>query len=210
MTDDERRISRRDFEIAASATLGAALVGCCHHNYRPACATDIVADDPLEGYQPRYLTRKQCITLAAAAEVMIAACPPVISAIEVARRADQLLANAQAPSAKAMADGLDTIEDFAGLLSFRFESFSELALHERRDVIQRFVNEHGEQRDASRVLKMLTVVPYYSHPEVRRSLGFVEVERRAHFNPLPTYSAPLAHAEPAVFGPRQGGEDESV
>lgn len=221
MPKDERRISRREFEKAALVTLGAGLAGSAVagcHEYRPACATDAIADDTLDGYVPRFLTRKQCVTLAATAEVMIASCPPVISAAEVARRADQLLANTEAPSAKSMAEGLDTIENFAGLLSFQFESFSELELKDREEVIKRFVKEHGEQRDASRVLKMLTVVPYYSHPEVRRSLGFVDFERREHYNPLPTYSAPRVHPEPETFGPPSeaqsaaaaGGADERV
>ena len=173
-SDDPRRITRREFELGAIAALGTSLVGCAH-DFHPACPSDARRGDPLDGYQPRILTRSQCITLAAAAEVMIAPCPLVIPAIEVARRADALLAAVESPSAKQMQDALDVIEAFAGLLvSFDLRSFSDLDLETRSKVIREFIANGGVERDATRVLKMLTVVPYYSHPEVRRAIGFVD------------------------------------
>jgi hypothetical protein len=198
----KHRITRRDFDRGALAALSATLVAGCH-DYRPACPADARRDDILDGYEPRFLTRKQCLTLAAAAEVMIAACPPVISAAEVARRADFLLAAAESPSAKRMALALDVIESFAGLFSFDFRSFSELDLDTRREVIAKFVASPGVERDATRVLKLLTVVPYYSHPEVRRAIGFLDYPQRARVvQHLPVIdTSRKTYAEPVQFGP---------
>jgi hypothetical protein len=200
MSDEPRAMSRREFEIGSVAALGMSLTGCSR-DFRPACPADIRGGDPLDGYEPRILSRKQCFTLAAAAEVMIAGCPLIIPAIEVARRADFLLAAVETPSAKQMLDALDTIEAFAGLLIGRARSFSHLDLELRRRVIHKLAAKRGLERDATRVLKLLTVIPYYSHPEVRRAVGFVDFEQRKRVTSLLVLdTSRKSYPEPEHFG----------
>jgi hypothetical protein len=190
-------LTRRAFDKGL-VTLGTALLGGCAQ-YHPACPSDR-AKDPLDGFEPRYLSRAECLTIAAAAEVMIATCPAVISAAEVARRADQLLTAMDTPAAKRARLAISVVEDLAGAFSLELKSFSELSLEHRRVVLDKLVEGSGLPRDITRVFKMLTVVPYYSHPELRRSIGFVDFEQRPRFVALPVYSERKPHPEPANFG----------
>ncbi|HEY4157832.1 MAG TPA: hypothetical protein VGM29_07030 [Polyangiaceae bacterium] len=179
-------------------SLGTAMLAGCAQ-YHPACPSDR-NPDPLDGYSPRYLSSAECVTLAAAAEVMIAECPGIISAAEVARRADRLLTAMDAPAGARARLAIAAVESLAGVFSFELKSFSELSLEHRREVLDKLVHGSGLPRDITRVFKMLTVVPYYSHPEVRQSIGFVDFEQRKSFSTLPVFAARKAHPEPISFG----------
>jgi hypothetical protein len=197
-------MTRRAFEQGLVSS-GAALVAACH-DYHPACPSDRGSDGSLEGYEPRYLSRAECVTLAAVAEVMIAECPPVISAAEVAKRADQMLTRMDAPAAKQARLAIDVLENLGSAAALRAGAFSDLDLAARKTVLDRLVRHGGLSRDITRVLKVLTVVPYYSHPEVRRAIGFVDFDERERIpkgpnrHPLPTFVERKAHPEPEEFG----------
>jgi hypothetical protein len=204
MTHTPRKLSRRQFDRHLALFGGVMLAAC--HEYRPACVHDL-EPDPLEGYEPRFLTRAECLTLAAATEVLVAECPPVISAGEVARRADRFLASLDAPAKSQARLAIAAVEDFGGVLALKLKGFSQLSLEDRRTVLDRLMQNRGLQRDVVRVFKMLTLVPYYSHPEVRRAIGFVDFEQRPSYLlrntghlPLPMFSARKSRAEPAHFG----------
>lgn len=192
MANDEPkdfRWTRRQFELGLVG-VGAALAGACH-DYRPACPHDRNPDDVLGGYQPVALSRDQCLTVAAAAEAMIAACPPVISAVEIAVRADRLVARMPPATIRNVRLALEVTKSLG---------FAELDLEDRRRALRKAVASRGIPRDVTRVLKLLTVGPYYSHSEARRTIGYVDFEQRPRFNPLPQYTARPKYPEPAEFG----------
>ena len=194
---DRTRISRRDVELAI-LTLGASLLADCA-TYRSSCPADARRDDPFEGYQFRYLSKLQAVTIAAATEIMVGDCPPVISAVEVAKRADQFLDRIRSVPTARMRVALTALEEFGGILStLNLKVFSAASLEERRAVLDRLVRASGQERDITRVIKMLTVFPYYSHAGVRGSIGFIEFEHRPRFSSLRTDRLP--HPEPASFG----------
>lgn len=198
MSDKEKRLllTRREFELAGA---GAVLAAGCH-TYQPACPHDRNQEDVLGGYEPVALKRVHCLTIAAACEVMIAPCPPLISAVEVARRADRLVQRMPPKLVQQIHLALDGIEALAGASVFRPGGFSELDLEDRRRALEKAVATRGIPRDMTRVLKLLTVGPYYSHPEVRRAIGYVDFEERPRYVALPQFTARLKHAEPAEFG----------
>lgn len=189
--------SRRDFEKALLAYAASFLCGCA--TYRAACPEERKDGDPFEGYELRYLTRVQAIAVAAAAEVMLSDCPLVISAIEVAKRADQFLDGIRSTATDQMRTALTALEDFASaLVEGDPTTFSAQSLQERRRMLDHLVRSPiSAERDITRVVKMLTVFPYYSHPQVRRAIGFVEAESRPRIAAL-NLARPV-HPEPEGF-----------
>jgi len=164
---DRTRISRRDVERAI-LTLGASLLADCA-TYRSSCPADARRDDPFEGYQFRYLSKLQAVTIAAATEIMVGDCPPVISAVEVAKRADQFLDRIRSVPTARMRVALTALEEFGGILStLNLKVFSAASLEERRAVLDRLVRasgprarHHSRHQDAYGV-SVLTHMPVYA------------------------------------------------
>lgn len=198
----KHELTRRQFGQALVAGTVAATVGVpgCHE-HRPNCPSGPAGNkDPLDGYQPLFLGRTECITLSAAAEVLIADCPPVISPGEIAKRADQYLALVNNAAAHRMKLALLAVEASPAYLLVGVPTFSSLTLDKRREVVMKLARAEGTERDLARVLKLLTSFSYYSHPDVRRAIGFVDFEQRPRFNPLPVFTQPNVYPEPERFG----------
>jgi hypothetical protein len=195
-----KTLTRRDFQLGVVSAATSVAVGC--QNYRPVCPTGggVALDDPFDGYEPLFLSKGQLQTLAAATEAMVADCPLVVSAPEVAKRADQYLAASRAPQAERIKLALTAVEAATSIWFLKVESFTNLDVAKRREVIEDMVRSRGLTRDMARVLKMFTTFPYYTHPNVRRAFGFVDFERRPRFNPLPVFTQRLTYPEPAEFG----------
>jgi hypothetical protein len=198
----KQELTRRQFGqalVAGTVVAAVGVPGC--HDYRASCPSGPAGNtDPLDGYHPLFLGRTECITLAAAAEVLIADCPPVISPGEVAKRADQYLALANNAAARKMKLALLAVEASPAYLLVGVPTFSSLSLDKRREVVGKLARAEGTERDLARVLKLLTTFSYYSHPEARRAVGFVDFERRPRFNPLPVFTQPNVYPEPEHFG----------
>src|SRR5262249_40050143 len=77
------------------------------------------------------------------------------------------------------------------LLSFKFGRFRDLALDQRRGVLQKIIEPQGlfkaiafarqGARDAARTLKLLSSVGYYNSPAALKLVGYLPVEERPRF-----------------------------
>lgn len=164
-------------------------------------------------FNPRYLTLRQFQTLVQIADVMLDDEKERLHPIAVALRTDHLLATIDSPIKKDIRLVLFLVEWFTPLLAFRLVAFSELGTHERRRVVQKVIWSKGPFRDVARTLKLLTTFSFYTHPDVRRSIGYTEVdagERRANLDKTPfIYPLPNNH-NPHHGNPHQhdGGEQQ--
>ena len=182
--------TRRQFDQGLG-WLASSLVAACH-DFTPACPADSALGDPLDGYEPRFLSRGECFTVAAAAEVLVGPCPPGLSPIGIAKRADSLLARIDAPAARQAKQAVGLLEITTG--------FSKKELDERRRLLSHLIQTRGLPRDVMRVLKLLTVGPYYSDPEVRKAIGYLPFEERPRVIQSPVSTVRFIHAEPEEFG----------
>jgi len=182
--------TRRQFDKGIGL-LASSLVAACH-GYEPACPADAALSDPLDGYEPRFLSRDNCFTVAAAAEVLVGPCPPGLSPIGISKRADALLANIDPSAAQPAKQALGLLETTTG--------FFKKSVDERRHLLTHLIETRGLPRDVVRVLKLLTVGPYYSDLEVRRRIGYLPFEERPRVITSPVSTERLVHEEPAEFG----------
>lgn len=144
-------------------------------------------------FNPRYLTLREFQTVVQVADVMLDDEKERLHPIAVALRTDHLLATIDSPIKKDIRLVLFLVEWLAPLLVFRLAAFSELGTHSRRQVVQKVIWSKGPFRDVARTLKLLTTFSFYTHPDVRRSVGYTEVdagERRTSLNKTP-YTYPL-------------------
>lgn len=148
-------------------------------------------------FNPRYLTLREFETVVQIADVMLDDEKSRLHPIAVALRTDHLLAKIDSPIKKDIRLVLFLVEWLTPLLVFRLVAFSELGTHERRQVVQKVIWSKGPFRDVARTLKLLTTFSFYTHPDVRHSIGYTEVdtaERRVGIDKSPfTYPLPQNH-----------------
>lgn len=158
-------------------------------------------------FNPRYLNLREFQTLVQIADVMLDDEKERLHPIAVALRTDHLLATIDSPIKKNIRLVLFLVEWLTPLLAFRLAAFSELGTHERRRVVQKVIWAKGPFRDVARTLKLLTTFAFYTHPDVRSSIGYTEVdagERRADLDKTPLiYPLPSNHKPQRQKGGQQ-------
>ena len=98
--------------------------------------------------------------------------------------------------AKDIQTALSTLEHLLPVMVLRFEKFSRLSVGDRRRLIEKLIESKGFLRDIVRVLKVLVMFGYYTDPEVRREMGYVEVDERPRLSGVD--QTPLTFPPPGV------------
>ncbi len=130
-------------------------------------------------FVPRFFSLRQFETMIAVADVMIDDEEKKLHPIEIALRADHLLARMHSPAAKKdIRRVLFLLEWILPLMAFRPFPFSELGTHERRRVVKKIIWSRGIFKDIARTLKLLSTFPYYTDPSVRSAIGYIEFDDR--------------------------------
>jgi hypothetical protein len=158
-------------------------------------------------FNPRFFSLRQFETMVQIADVMLDADDLKLHPIEVAIRTDHFLAEIDSPVKKDIRLVMFLVEWVTPLLIARFFPFSDLGTNERRRIVERVIWARGPFRDVGRTLKLLSTFTYYTHPEARESIGYVEFDRRSrsagvdqspkHY-PLPNNGSPATPPPPFV------------
>lgn len=133
---------------------------------------------------PEYLTEAQYRTARAVIDVMIPATARVLDADTIASRADRFLGAARSPKGAQIRLALFMVEWLVPLLAWRLPPFSRRSATTRRKVLERLVRGGGVLRDLARTLRLLAVFSYYTHSDARRTIGYVDMERRPRYSGL--------------------------
>ncbi len=151
-------------------------------------------------FTPRYFSIREFETMIQIADAMLDADDLTIHPIDVAVRTDHLLAEIDSPIKKEIHQVMFLIEWLTPFLVLRPFPFSDLGTHERREIIRKVIWSRGLFRDVSRTLKLLSTFTYYTHPDVRADVGYVEFdsrERTAGLDQTPkVYDIPVMEGEP--------------
>ncbi len=149
---------------------------------------------------PRYFTMRQFETMIQIADAMLDADDLKLSPIDVAIRTDHLLAEVDSPIKDDIKQVMFLIEWLTPFLVLRPFPFSDLGTHERRRIIRKVIWSRGLFRDVSRTLKLLSTFTYYTAPDVRTDLGYVDFDDRERAQGLDqslhVYPVPPVPVEP--------------
>jgi hypothetical protein len=146
----------------------------------------------MDADSPLFFTERQFETVRHVAEVLIPEGGRAISANLVARRVDALLAQAKPPSARDIRLAVTLLEFVFPLMILTPVPFSRAPLSSQRKLLEKIIAGRGRLRSLARMLKTLVAFCYYTHPIVRRTIGYVDFEERPRFALLdttPTYYA---------------------
>lgn len=143
---------------------------------------------------PLFFSKRQFETVRHVAEVMIPQVGCAISAYLIARRVDALLAQAQPPSGRDIRLAVTLLEFVFPLLILTPVPFSWASRRSQRKLLEKIVARRGRLGSIARMLKTLVGFCYYTHPIVRRTIGYVDFEERPRFTLLDT--TPIHHAPP--------------
>jgi hypothetical protein len=133
----------------------------------------------------RFFNEKQFLTVVRAVDIFVPI-NPTLTSEQIALRADEFLFSINPPSAPEIKKAIDTLEFPLPLLIFKFKSFSKLSISSRRRLLEKVVASRGSLRDLSRMLKLISTFCYYTHEQVRLTIGYVEFEDRPQFPGLDT------------------------
>jgi len=134
---------------------------------------------------PTFFSEQEFRAARAAIDVLIPE-TPAVSADEVADRADEFLSEVNTPNGNEIRQGLMFLELAFPISIGKLPPFSSLPRQDRREVLEKLIDGPGPLRDLARLLKLLTYFSYYTHPDGRRSIGYVEFEERPRFPTLDT------------------------
>jgi hypothetical protein len=167
---------RRRFLAAALASLAAAPLAC-----HPVAADN--PELPLET-----LSATQYRIVIALVKVAFAGCVMVIPAEEVARRTDEYFAALDPSAADPLLRALNAFDRLIPAIYGHPHRFLDLSAEQRAEIVARITRSRGLMRDLGRVIKVVTVFAYYTHPAVRAQIGYVPFaarERRAGLDLTP-------------------------
>jgi hypothetical protein len=153
-------------------------------------------------FTPRFFSLRQFETMIQIADAMLDADDRKIHPIEVAIRTDHLLDEIDSPVKKNIRYMMFLIEWLTPFLVLRPFPFSDLGTHERRAIIRKVIWSRGLFRDVSKSLKVLSTLTYYTHPEVRESVGYVDFDERERVQNL--------DQAPQVFPAEEGELHETL
>jgi hypothetical protein len=129
-------------------------------------------------FTPRFFSLRQFETMVQIADAMLDSDDLAIHPVEVALRADHFLAEIDSPVKKDIRKVMFLVEWLTPLLVLRPFPFSDLGTHERREIIRKVIWSRGLFRDVARTLKLLSTFPYYTHPQAREQIGYVDFDAR--------------------------------
>jgi hypothetical protein len=130
-------------------------------------------------FNPRFFTLRQFETMLQVADTMIDADgEEIMGPIEIAVRADHMLAIIDSPVKKNIKIVLFLVEWLLPVLIFRPFPFSVLGSNERRRVVEKVIGASGVFRDAARALKSLTSSGYFGDPRGMAQAGYKPFEER--------------------------------
>jgi hypothetical protein len=150
----------------------------------------------MSSQQSHFFTPRQFQTLVYAIDILIPANGRILTAEEIALRADQFLDAIDGPSTEDLRRALDLLEFPLPLLILKPQPFSNLSPESRRKLLEKIVSGKGMLRDLARALKLISTFSYYTHEKVRQTIGYVEFENRPQFPGLDT--RPHVHAPPKL------------
>jgi hypothetical protein len=102
----------------------------------------------------------------------------VMGPIEIAIRADHMMAKIDSPVTNNIKLVMTLLEWVLPILIFRPFPFSTLGSNERRRVVAKVIGARGIFRDVARSLKMLTCSGYYGSPEGMAQVGYIPYDNR--------------------------------
>lgn len=129
-------------------------------------------------FTPRFFSIREFETMIQIADAMLDADDRLIHPIDVAVRTDHLLAEIDSPIKADIHRVMLLIEWLTPFLVLRPFPFSDLGTHERREIIRKVIWSRGLFKDVSRTLKLLSTFTYYTHPDVREAVGYVDFDAR--------------------------------
>lgn len=127
---------------------------------------------------PRFFSLRQFGTMVQIADAMLDADDLALHPIEVAIRADHLLAEIDSPIKQDIKRVMFLVEWLLPLIVLRPFPFSSLGTHERRRIIRKVIWSRGLFRDVARTLKLLSTFTYYTHPDAQQRVGYIEFDQR--------------------------------
>jgi hypothetical protein len=143
-----------------------------------------------------FLSAEHRRTLAAVAETLLPDGVRLLPPATITGRVDAFLARVDSPAKQDIQTALTTLEHLLPVMVLRFERFSRLGVRDRRRLIEKLIESKGFFRDIARVLKALVMFGYYTDPDVRRAIGYVEVDERPRLSGVD--QTPLTFPPPGV------------
>lgn len=142
----------------------------------------------------KFFTKDQFQTYIAVIEAIIETDSYALSPEKTALRMDDFLSSIDSPTVQQLPTLLFYVRHLLPLNIWKFKKFHNLSKEDRKKALKNFIKKKHFFRDIARAMKVLTCVPYYSSPEGRKSVGFVEFEARNSFANHNTN--PINHGEP--------------
>jgi hypothetical protein len=146
-------------------------------------------------FNPRFFTLRQFETMIQVADTMMDGDgQEIMGPIEIAIRADHMMAKIDSPVTKNIKLVMTLVEWLLPILIFRPFPFSTLGSNERRRVVQKVIGAKGIFRDVARSLKMLTCSGYYGSPKGMAQVGYIPYDDRERAQGID--QSPLVYADP--------------
>lgn len=130
-------------------------------------------------FNPRFFTMRQFETMIQVADTMIEGNGrEVMSPIQIAVRADHMMARIDSPVTNNIKMVMFLVEWILPILVFRPFPFTTLGSGVRRQVVEKVIGARGVFRDVARSLKLLTSSIYFGDPRGMAQVGYIPFDDR--------------------------------